>query len=70
MLYQIKISQLGSFKQMVAWINHLFMNLGASLACIWYAILPPQITKHSAEDLEKLSKSNPIKSFISGLLGN
>lgn len=55
---------------MRAYINHMLLNLGASVSCLFYAIIPPQLTGHSKEDLTNLSRSNPIKSLCEGLFGN
>lgn len=52
-----------------AWINHFALNTGAGIACVWYAIVPPQWTGHTQADISSLAGSNPFKSFIEGLRG-
>jgi hypothetical protein len=52
-----------------AWTNHFMLNLGASLSCVFYAIVPPQWTGHSVKDLESLSSANPFRQFWFGLRG-
>lgn len=52
---------------MKAWINHFALNIGAAIACVWYAIVPPQWTGHSREDLIALSETNPLQAFITGI---
>lgn len=52
---------------MLAWLNHAALNLGSALACLWYAVIPPQWTGHSSEDVRDLGKTNPVKAFWDGL---
>lgn len=52
---------------MKAWINHFCLNVGAAIACIWYAIVPPHWTGHSAGDIQRLNETNPIKALWEGL---
>lgn len=40
---------------MRAWINHFALNLGSALASLFYAVIPPQWTGHTREDLESLT---------------
>jgi hypothetical protein len=54
---------------MKAYINHFFLNAGSAIACIWYAIVPPQWTGHKEEDIKSLSKTDPINAFLKGILG-
>lgn len=52
---------------MRAWINHFALNVGGAIACLWYAIVPPQWTGHKREHLDSLRSTNPIKAFWEGL---
>lgn len=52
-----------------SWLNHFFLNLGACLSCLFYAILPPWWTGHTKEDIESLAGSNPWQAFITGIKG-
>lgn len=54
---------------MKAWVNHFSMNIGSALANLFFAIVPPQLTGHTAEDLEKLRDNSPLSSFLFGLKG-
>lgn len=54
---------------MRAWINHFFLNIGAALACVFYATVPPSLTGHSEEELKELSLTDPASAFWFGLCG-
>lgn len=54
---------------MRTYINHMLMNLGASLSCLYYAIVPPQFTGHDNEALESLAKYDLVEAFLAGLIG-
>lgn len=49
-----------------AWTNHAALNLGVALCALWHTVLPPQVD-HSKETVESLSRSTPLKEFLSGL---
>lgn len=55
---------------MDAWINHFAMNLGAALANLFFAIVPPQFTDHTDDDLRDLRDTNFFKAFVLGLIGD
>lgn len=57
------------FDFIVVWFNHAALNIGAAVACVYYAIIPPQLTGHSESDMRSLRKGNPVKSFIEGVTG-
>jgi hypothetical protein len=48
-------------KFFLAWINHAALNIGAAIACVWYAVVPPQLTGHSKDDIESLCRGGPMK---------
>jgi hypothetical protein len=50
-----------------AWINHAALNSGSAIACIWYALLPPQWTGHSPETCRSLAETTPLRAFLNGL---
>lgn len=51
----------------LAWINHMFLNLGGALGCVFYAIVPPHLTNHTEGELLDLASSNPVRAFLLGL---
>ena len=53
---------------MKAWINHFALNFGSALACLFYALIPPQWTGHTRDELESLGRdNNPWSAFVCGL---
>ena len=54
-------------RHLLAYINHMALNLGSALACIWHAFVPPQWTGHSSETIDRLAGSNPARKFLEGL---
>jgi len=57
----------GVFRWIWTYINHAALNAGALLACVWFALVPPQCTGHSRKDLESLGNSSPWRAFWEGL---
>ena len=52
---------------MRAWLNHFALNLGSALACLFFAVVPPQWTGHSPEECAGLRRGNPFRALWRGL---
>lgn len=50
-----------------AWINHAALNIGAALACIWYAVMPPWRTGHDEDTVLSLAREPTWKAFWDGM---
>ena len=52
---------------LLAWVNHAALNIGAAIACCWYAAVPPQWTGHSEKTCSSLARDLPWTAFWKGL---
>lgn len=59
---------------MRAWINHFALNVGVALSAVvdlaialFYAVVPPQWTGHTTENISHLSKGGVLSWFLFGL---
>ena len=45
---------------MNAWLKHFVLNICASISCLYYALVPPQLTKHTEKDIKSLENMSVL----------
>ncbi len=55
-------------RHFLAYLNHAALNAGAALGCIFHCVVPPQLTGHTAEDVDGLAKMKPWRAFWRGMV--